>query len=237
MDNTCFPGRIALLVAECLLVAGWTEEPLRVHERVQCRTRLQSWGTPGLGYTIEGPLCEGGKDTLKRPVRWLFLRQSHRGGVRCARGTPHIKHMWQEVPARWSWRSVAPPIPWAQRGDHINPRMSRGCSLCVQLQTRHRQLRRSRCLRLLDSRVNPYQSAKGRTVSGKMLHILRKPSAHPLACGLGGINGYTRSDCSPVDWTPRDVKRWQQSQCAGRLKATPRTAVCAARKGARARAR
>ncbi len=100
MGNTCFPGHIAFLVAEYLLVAGWTEKPLCVHERAQCRARLQSWGTPGLGYTIEGPLCEGGKDTLKRPVRWLFLRQSHRGGVRCARGTPNIEHMWQEVPAR-----------------------------------------------------------------------------------------------------------------------------------------
>ena len=77
MGNTCFPGHIAFLVAEYLLVAGWTEKPLCVHERAQCRARLQSWGTPGQGYTIEGSLREGGEDTLKRLVRWLFLHQSY----------------------------------------------------------------------------------------------------------------------------------------------------------------
>ncbi len=128
------------------------------------------------------------------------------------------------------------PIPWAQRGDHINPCVSRGCCLCAQLRTQRRQLHRSRYLRLPDSQANPYQSAKGRTVSRKMMHILRKPAARLLACGLRVIIGCPRSDCSPADRTPRDVKRWKQSQRARRLKATPPTAESAARKRAWPRA-
>ncbi len=169
-------------------------------------------------------------------MRWLFLQQSYRGDVRCIMGTPHIKHMWQEVPVRWFRWTVVLSIPWAQRGDHINLCESRGRCLSIKLRARHRQLHRSLYLHLLDSQVNLYQSAKGRTGSRKMMHILRKSSAHLLACGLRDINGYTRSDCNPADKASRDVKRWKQFQRARRLKATPPTAERGAREGAWPRA-
>ena len=154
MGNIYFPGHIAFLVAEYLFVAGWIEEPLSVHELAQCRARLQSRGAPGQGYAVEEALREGGENTLRRLVRWLFLQQSYRGDVRCIMGTPHIKHMWQEVPARWFRWSVVLSIPWAQRGDHINLCESRGRCLSIKLRARHRQLHRSRYLHLLDSQVN-----------------------------------------------------------------------------------
>ncbi len=94
------------------------------------------------------------------------------------------------------------------------------------------------------TQVNLYQSAKGRTSSKMMMHILRKSSAHLLACGLRDINGYTRSDCNPADKASRDVKRWKQFQRArrlldsqmSRLKATPPTAESGAREEAWPRA-
>ncbi len=141
--------------------------------------------------------------------------------------------MWQEIPASWfRWRVVL-SIPWRLSGDHINVCEARGRCLAVRLRARRWRLQRARYLHLLDSQVDLYQAARGRTGSLKMAHVLRKTGATLLATGLRDINGYTRSGANPADKASRDVASWQRHRRRHRaVKATTSRAKTWRREGA-----
>ena len=212
LGNIYFPGHIAFLVGDCLYGLGLLEEPLDVTQLAHRRVRLQVIGQDHGGYDQLDAASEGHEEAMMKMVRWLFLQQSYRGDVRTLMGCPHVKQVWQEIPATWfRWR-VALSIPWRLSGDHINVCEARGRCLAVRLRARRRRLQRARYLHLLDSQVNLYQAARGRTGSLKMAHVLRKTCATLLATGLRDINGYTRSSANPADKASRDLAGWKRHQ-------------------------
>ena len=212
LGNIYFPGHIAFLVGDCLYGLGLLEEPLDVTQLAHRRVRLQVIGQDHGGYDQLDAASVGHEEAMMKMVRWLFLQQSYRGDVRTLMGCPHVKQVWQEIPATWfRWR-VALSIPWRLSGDHINVCEARGRCLAVRLRARRRRLQRARYLHLLDSQVNLYQAARGRTGSLKMAHVLRKTCATLLATGLRDINGYTRSSANPADKASRDLAGWKRHQ-------------------------
>ena len=144
-------------------------------------------------------------------VRWLFLQQTARGGeVRSVLGSPHIRGLYQEIPAEWFHWHVLLSVPWRDSLSHINVCEARARCLSAKLRARRPQCHRTKFLHLLDSQVNLAQSAKGRTSSRRMAHVLRQTSAVMLATGMRDVVGFTRSERNPADKASRDLRGWQR---------------------------
>jgi hypothetical protein len=209
LGNAYHPGCLAFLISQLFLHEGWINQELCINQLVQHRVRLlPAGGHPRDASPAPVPTDRSG--LLLSMVRWLFLRQTARGGeVRTIFGTPHIKGFYQEIPATWFRWHVLLSVPWRSSSSHINVCEARARCLAVKLRARQARLHRTKFLHLLDSQVNLAQSAKGRTSSKRMAHVLRQTSAIMLATGMRDVVGFTRSEMNPADHASRDLRGWQ----------------------------
>ena len=154
-------------------------------------------------------------------VRFLLRHQTARGGeIRAVHGSPHVRGLYQEIPANWFRWHVILSVPWRDSKSHINVCEARARCLAVKLRARHVELHRTKFLHLLDSQVNLAQSAKGRTSSKGMAHILRQTSSILMATGMRDVVGFTRSEKNPADKASRDMRGWQRYRSRLRKTAT-----------------
>ena len=209
--GNCFsPLVLAFFVGELLYAMDYIQSPLDVDQLVAQRIRLIPTDR---AFTLTSApfdaFVASREELLLRMVRWLFSRQSARGGeVRVLSLGSQARSVWQEVPAEWFEWEVVISVPFRDDSRHINVCEASARQLAIRWRARQAQHHGSRFLHLLDSHVNLAHAAKGRGSSLRMRHVELKTNATLLASRMRDINGYTRSDRNPADAASRDKRRW-----------------------------
>ena len=209
--GNCFsPLVLAFFVGELLYAMDYIQSPLDVDQLVAQRVRLIPTDRASTLTSVPFDASAVSREELMlRMIRWLFSRQSARGGeVRVLSLGSQARSVWQEVPAEWFEWEVVISVPFRDDSRHINVCEASARQLAIRWRARQAQQHGSRFLHLLDSHVNLAHAAKGRGSSLRMRHVELKTNATLLASRMRDINGYTRSDRNPADAASRDKRRW-----------------------------
>ena len=153
-------------------------------------------------------------------VRMMLTRQTFRGGeLRLLTGPSggqagppqHID------PRMWSWRSVI-SCSWKAPGEHINVLECRALGIALRWRVRSARQVGKHIVHLVDSRVVLGATAKGRSSSFRLRHIMMRNAAVQLGGFVRPVLGYCRSHTNPADRpsrraVPTQRPRPSQTKC------------------------
>ena len=134
-------------------------------------------------------------------ARMLLTRQTFRGGelrlltgpCRGQAGPPqHID------PRMWGWQSII-SCRWKASPEHINVLECRALGLALRWRARAAKQLGKHFIHLVDSQVVLGATAKGRSSSFRLRHILMRNAAVQLGGFLRPVLGYCRSHTNPAD--------------------------------------